>query len=69
MLCHGGWIWGQDREMYARVFGCHREDSSLTALISVCSVRFLRSGGATLSVVRSLESRRLGPVVTGIPHT
>ena len=47
--------------MYARVFKCHREDTSLTALVFVCSACFLHSGGPTPSVVRSLESRRLVP--------
>ena len=52
---------GQDREMYARVFRCFREDPFLTALISIFSVHSLRSGGSVPSTVRSLELRPLLP--------
>ena len=60
---------GQDREMYARVFECHREDPSLTVLISICSLRFLRFGRSTSSVVAFAGISSVGLVVTGNSHT
>ena len=54
------WIRCQDREMYARVFMCHRESVSLTSLDSISFVRFSHSG-AVPSIASSLVLCRLVP--------